>query len=276
MRRLEQTKELRFRGLRSTDVDLTADNSPSLVAELFDEDSAVILGARIRPTTDPLATLRAETTMAVNIAQALRSAKRRPARCVLLSSIAVYGDSESNLDIRETTPLAPSNLYGAGKLIAEMVTSHATSHANIPLVILRPCMIYGPADQSIAYGPTRFIKSIIQNNSVDLFGDGSELREYLYSPDVAEVIQRIVMSDFTGTFNLSSGHPVTFADLARMLQRCTDSRFTVNFAPRNRAKTDQRVNGSRLRSALPDLEFTDLESGLCKTFESFQQSLGRT
>lgn len=271
MRRLEQTREISVTGIRSADIDLTSSGSSSYVAELLDEHDAIILGARARPTTDPLIAFQAETTMAINIAQALRLARRRPGKCVLFSSTAVYGDRESNLDIQETTPVAPSSLYGVGKYVSEMITIHATDIAQIPLVILRPCMIYGPADRSTAYGPSRFIRSIIQSSSVDVFGDGSELRDYIYAPDVAEVVLRVLANDVTGTFNLSSGHPVSFVELLRRTQSCSPSPFTINSIPRSRPKTDQIVNCSRLRSVLSDLPFTDLTTGLCNTYLSFQR-----
>ena len=68
------------------------------------------------------------------------------------------------------------------------------------LLILRPALVYGKEDLSYSYGPTGFIYKAINFEELVLWGDGSELREFIYVEDVAKIVDQLIQK-----FDSSSG-----------------------------------------------------------------------
>src|SRR5262249_36771981 len=130
----------------------------------------------------------------------------------------------------------------------------------VPLLVLRPCMIYGPGDRSAAYGPPGFLRSVLRDGKVRLFGDGSELRDHVYIDDLVEIT--VALGEYDGAYNLVSGHRPSFQAALACLRRFAPRAFEVVSMARDRPKTDQRFDPARLRAAAPGFRFTPLEEGL--------------
>ncbi|MFC2019503.1 NAD-dependent epimerase/dehydratase family protein [Chloroflexota bacterium] len=174
---LQQNNSLLVEGYNSSNLDLTLGNCVDRLCDVVDDKTVVIVTSRSHRTQDKIESFSDNITIATNVAQCL--SKKRVRKCLYFSTLSVYSDTTTNLSITEETAVTPASLYGAAKFASECVVKQAASENDIPLVIFRPCMVYGPGDNSDAYGPTRFIKSVLQEGKVYLFGDGTELKEHL-------------------------------------------------------------------------------------------------
>ncbi|MEE2668362.1 MAG: NAD(P)-dependent oxidoreductase [Gemmatimonadota bacterium] len=258
-------------GLNSDTLDLTSpDCLDTLCAEL-DRRTVLIVVTRSRHAHGSFEGFMEDVAMATNIARAL---ERCPvARCLYFSSVSVYGDSSTNLEVTEETPIAPTNPYGAAKFVGECLIGQVARETAIPFVCLRPCKIYGPGDHLETYGPARFIRSMMLHGQVTLFGDGSELRDYVFYRDVVRITVQFALGDRVGTFNVASGQSHSFQQIVACVAQLTGRDVRIEYVERDRPKVDQGVNPARLLAALPGFRFTDLEQGLAETSRYFETNL---
>ena len=104
---------------------------------------------------------------------------------IYISSDAVYPLFLENID-QESLP-TPTDLYSSMHLTREIMFK---SKFGKNLTILRPTLIYGFGDTHNSYGPNRFFKQMIEKNEIDIFGEGSDMRDHLY------------INDFFGIFHI--------------------------------------------------------------------------
>ena len=108
---------------------------------------------------------------------------------IFASSSSVYGGNK-NLPFVETQSVNhPKSLYAATKRANELM-AHTYSHLfNIPCTGLRFFTVYGPWGRP-DMAPMIFTKSILNNESIDIFNNGKMLRDFTYIDDVIESILR--------------------------------------------------------------------------------------
>jgi UDP-glucose 4-epimerase len=188
---------------------------------------------------------------------------------VYLSSASVYGDAETNLAIDESTPLAPTCYYGLAKVMAERVLAQAAVRAGVPLVVFRLCRLYGPGDTQATYGPSAFVRWILEEGAVTLFGDGKELRDHVWVGDLVPLVRAAAGGQVTGVVNLASGESRTYQEMVDSLRAIATRPFGVRSRERTRPRIDQAFDITRLRTVFPDVVLTGLEHGLRETWRAF-------
>jgi len=119
-------------------------------------------------------------------------------------------------------------------------------------VALRPALIYGPGDTSKSYGPAGFA----HEETVTLWGEGDERREFVFVLDVAEIVARLVTSNYTGPLNVVTGKARTFREAAAI----AGAKITTK--PRSKPKVDHGFDNRRLTGLFPDFRFRSLEEGM--------------
>lgn len=266
---------LRGCGLRVTEhssatLDLLAPDAAPRLAAAFDERTIVYTPMRARGS-DALAGCERDVAMAATMARAL--ALSPPAAVVVFSTLSVYGDSQTDLNITEDTPVGPTSPYGIGKLAAELLVRHAAASAGVRCVVLRPCKIYGPGDTAHTYGPVRFIEDVFESGRVEVYGDGRELRDFIFVDDVAQAAVGLSLGAHDGTFNVATGASHSFLEILELLRTCGAGPFEVRHVPRRREAIDQRVDPRRLLQALPGFSFTTLADGLSATYAYYRACL---
>lgn len=118
----------------------------------------------------------------------------------------VYGNP-ARLPVAEDAPIAPLSNHGAGKAAQEAFCEafRARGHA---VTILRPANAYGPG-QNIrqGFGLIRtLLEHALQGRQLEIWGDGSNVRDYVYIDDVVETTMRLIaLPSDSGTYNLGSG-----------------------------------------------------------------------
>ena len=260
--RFRQMEGLSVRGFDSSALDLTQPQAWQRLSEEVDPDTVLIVAARPRRPTKTFDYLLEETAIAVNVGRCL--AKQKIRKCVYLSTTAVYGDEKTNLNIHEKTLPQPTNLYGLSKYVSEKILIQAALEKANELLILRPCMIYGSWATGEAYGPGKFVREIHTDKKIQVFGDGSERRHFLYIDDMAEITLRLALGGETGIYNVAGPKGHSFKDIIRLLRKIVNERFEIRRVTRDRPKSSQGIKTVKLRRALPRFRFTSLEDGLKK------------
>lgn len=149
----------------------------------------------------------------------------RPDRIVYFSSSAAYplhlqtqGRQRrlTETDINPRRPAEPDTSYGWVKLTGERLANWVTEEAGIPVHVFRPFSGYG-ADQALDYPFPSFIARAAQREApFDVWGDGTQARDFIHVDDVVAAVLAAVELDVRGPVNLGTGEATTFNDLAAM------------------------------------------------------------
>lgn len=194
-------------------------------------------------------------------------AQKNRAKIVFSSSAAVYG--ELDRAATETDLLHPLSSYAQNKCDGEELLKNSS----VPNVILRYFNVYGPG-QSAAYAGviTAFIQAALKNEDLILYGNGEQVRDFIYVDDVARANIAAMESviDSGEIFNIGSGTIVSIRELARDIIRLTSSSSAIRYeASRLGDIIYSKADVSKANELLGFSTQVPLEEGLRRTIESF-------
>jgi UDP-glucose 4-epimerase len=249
-------------GISSREIDLTQPQKSMTLSEYFDLDTAVIMCSGIKSNYGTnLETYAKNVAMVQNVCRVL--AKYPVRKFVFFSSIAVYGVDKHDVNITEQTEIIPDTHYGLSKYDSEKLLSLEFKQLKqSSLIILRTPTIYGPNEKIIASTPSGFLTTYLRGGQVTLWGDGSDLREFLFIEDLIRIIDFLLQGGFSGVLNVSSGCVHSYREAVDIIAHLLDKELTVNYRERTKPKVDKVYNTSFLKSLLPQFSFTPLEKGL--------------
>jgi UDP-glucose 4-epimerase len=169
---------------------------------------------------DPLMDLDINCRGHLTLLEACRATGRRP-RMIFASSRFVYGRIEYN-PVDEKHPYNCLSMYGVHKLAGEKYYGFYRRIYGIPSVSLRIANPYGPRQQMkhAGYGIVNwFIRMALSGESLTVYGDGAQIRDYVYVEDLARAFLAVAASDpvTDETFNVGSGVGTRFRDMVQMI-----------------------------------------------------------
>jgi dTDP-glucose 4,6-dehydratase len=115
-----------------------------------------------------------------------------------ISTDEVYGDMDDhfaiNYSANETYPYNPSSYYSATKTASDLLVISAGRTYDFPYLITRTCNNYGENQHKEKFVP-KIIHSIKNGLEVPVYGDGKQVREWIYADDNAAAIYKLLISD---------------------------------------------------------------------------------
>jgi UDP-glucuronate 4-epimerase len=141
----------------------------------------------------------------------------RVQRFVYASSSSVYGAETQALRAQgEPRPASP---YGVSKLAGETLVGAYAYAQRLPAVSLRYFSVYGPR-QRPDMAAHRFIEALLDGRALQVFGDGSQVRDFTYVGDVVEATARALFADLppAAVLDVASGRPTTVRTLIEQLR----------------------------------------------------------
>jgi len=260
-------------GISRPEIDLCERESAKQIIKHLSPDTTIIMLAAIKKQLgDSMEIYQQNISMIENICEIVQ--KRNLRQFVYFSSSAVYGEDIHNKQIIESTPVNPRTFYGIAKFTSERLLSKIFQSESTPLAILRPPLIYGIGDASKGYGPSYFLDNLMDDKDITLWGDGSELREFLYVKDIARIVYDIVQCRFNGVLNPVSGNSHSFYSVLNMLISMTGKTPKIKYGERTKNKVDNCYSNILFRKSFPEFHFTSLESGLSEMVKIEQQKRG--
>ena len=256
-RELDSTKVPTL-ALTSAEVDLADPGAAERLAALARPDDTVVMLAAITPDKGrDRATLMKNLAMMHNVCAALENTGC--AHLVYFSSDAVYAPKVSL--VTEEVPAAPGDLYGAMHCTRELM---AHGLAKVPVLVLRPTLVYGEGDTHNSYGPNRFRRAAQKDGKITLFGGGEETRDHIHVDDVAALTVRCLLNKSTGTLNVATGVSRSFGEIAEIVASQFSRRIEINATPRANPVTHRHFDVTGLIKAFPGLRFIPLEEGIAR------------
>ncbi len=157
--------------------------------------------------------------------------KNNVKKIVFLSSGGtVYGNSTKEL-IDENHSTNPLSSYGIVKLSMEKYIQLYSKLYGINYSIFRLSNPYGPFQNSAKEQGVIgiFLKRILENQNVVIWGDGSVVRDYIYIDDVIEALKKdLILNSFENNiFNLGSGTGISLNEILEFIKKNVDKNFDV-------------------------------------------------
>jgi UDP-glucose 4-epimerase len=195
--------------------------------------------ASVQKCHEGIATCHRTNSLGVaSVIEAARNLSPKPA-IVFASSAAVYG-APATLPLTEDSSLRPLSLYGADKAAGETLLRLAASLFGLNSMILRLFNVFGPNQSrhsDYAGVISIFADAMRCRAPITIFGDGQQMRDFVYVSDVAE---HFVASGFrayksqpgtTETLNVCSGRGTSINDLFALMAQETGYTLKPTFGP---------------------------------------------
>jgi len=169
---------------------------------------------------DPYTDLEINVRSQLSLMEACRK-NNRDAKIVYTSTRQIYGKPES-LPVDENHPIQPTDVNGINKLCGELYHILYNNVYGIRAVSLRLTNTYGPR-QLLKHSRQGFIgwfiRLIVEGKEIQLFGDGSQIRDFNYVNDVIEAMLLAAVADEVNgeIFNLGGDEPTSLKDFIDLL-----------------------------------------------------------
>ena len=133
---------------------------------------------------------------------------------IQISTDEVYGDLDKlNIESsNESNVLYPSSYYSATKAASDMLVYSCGHTFNLPYIITRTCNNFGDRQHDEKFIPT-IIRSIASDESIPVYGDGTQIREWIWVEDNAKKILELMLNSEVGTFNIGSDNSLQNIDI---------------------------------------------------------------
>jgi len=193
----------------------------------------------------------------------LEAVRNNPVRkLVMASSSSVYGNAERYPTNEGDVP-EPVSPYGVSKLATERLGLAYYHSYGIPVVALRYFTVYGPRQRpDMAFH--KFLRAIYSYQSIPLYGDGLQTRDFTFVSDAVDATVRAGESSVAGrVYNVGGGNRVTVLDVLNLLEKITGIRPRIEHL--QPVAGDVRDTGSDLTLIRRELGYApsvDLASGL--------------
>ncbi len=183
-----------------------------------------------------------------------------------LSSAAVYGNPVS-LPVSETALIAPVSPYGKHKYEAELICHTFFKHNSIPLIILRPFSLFGPGLKKQLFWDV-YQKYKINQHKIDLWGEGTETRDYLFIDDFINIADHLIENATYSAeiYNIGSGIQRTIKEVVNLFFNKFSIRPELHFMKNVKEENPLHWQADIKKiMSLGCKEFTDFEKSLTMT-----------
>jgi UDP-glucose 4-epimerase len=252
------------------------DIKDSKIIDIFQKEKPQVLiheAAQIsvpNSINDPINDASINIIGTLNLLEACR--KTGVKRVIYPASAAIFGEPEY-LPIDEKHPLNMLSGYGVTKHTVEHYLRVYKSLYDINYVVLRYANVYGPRQDSSGEGGVVaiFSEKLINNETPYIYGDGEQIRDFVYVKDVAKANLMAMTSGDNEIFNVCTNYKVSVNDLLRVINSALGREIKAVY-------TDERpgdirnsyMNYDKIKNALGWIPDYDFEAGIRETIEYYK------
>jgi dTDP-glucose 4,6-dehydratase len=193
---------------------------------------------------------------------------------VQISTDEVYGTLGETGYFKEDTPLSPNSPYSASKCGADMIALSYFRTFEYPVIITRCSNNYGPYQFPEKLIPL-FITNALENEQLPLYGDGMNVRDWIYVEDHCDAIDRVIRRGRPGeVYNIGGECEKTNLEIThQLLDLLGKSRELIRFVS-DRPGHDWRyaMDIGKIESELGFSPLTSFSSGLEKTVKWYKEN----
>jgi UDP-glucose 4-epimerase len=192
-------------------------------------------------------------------------------RVLFTSSLYAYGSLGPRI-MREIDIPAPSTVYGSSKLIGEQMMLAASSKYGLSVVSARLFFVYGPGQFAEGGYKSVIVKNcerLLSGKPAIICGSGSQALDYVYIADCIDALSSLLFSEFTGTYNISSGGSISVNNLVKTIGKFSKY-FKVEYRTADWTEGSIRFGDNlKIRTDLGWTPNTQILEGLKKTWDYY-------
>lgn len=202
---------------------------------------------------------------------------RHAVRQVIFSSTAgaLYGEPKT-LPVREDDPILPASPYGLHKYLGEQYMTYYRRVHGLNTTVLRYGNVYGPRqDPATEAGVVAvFAVAMLDGRRPVIFGDGTQVRDFVYVADVADVNLAVLGRTLPQPLHVGSGIGTSVNEIAERLRALTGAATGPDHGPAIPGEVYRiYLDVSRIREVLRWQARVPLEEGLRRTVEWFARKV---
>ncbi|MGO4889379.1 NAD-dependent epimerase/dehydratase family protein [Anaerobacillus sp. MEB173] len=190
---------------------------------------------------------------------------------IYASTSSVYGDKTGKVS-EDSTP-EPLSPYGVTKLTGEHLCHVYHTNDNLPIVIVRFFTVYGPRQrQDMAFH--RFIRAMIEEQPIPIFGDGKQTRDFTYISDCVEATARVLYAkDVIGeSINIGGKERSSVLSIVTSLEEIFEKKAILDFTGGTRGEPKHTwADISKAQKLLNYNPLISLREGLQKEVNDLKQ-----
>lgn len=188
----------------------------------------------------------------------------------------IYGNRQTMQPFVETDDMAPISYYGWSKQMMENGILFKNRTEGLRYLIVRPSNPYGHGQNlhgkqglvAVAIGKT------MDGKPVEVWGDGSAIRDYIYIDDLAEIFFQLIDNDVTNeTINIGSGRGYSVNDVLAFLKIISKIDFKILYENARPMDVSNMVLDIAKMRRLTNVEPTPMLEGLSKFYEETKKSI---
>ncbi len=254
--------------------DISNESEVNQVIEDFAIDRIVNYAAEThvdRSIIDPKAFLMTDVIGTYTLLESVR--KYNLQKIVQVSTDEVFGDIELG-KFTEESPFKPSSPYSAAKAGGDHLCHAYFRTYQTPVVVTHSCNFYGPNQYPEKLIPL-FVTNLLEDKKVPLYGDGSQVREWIFVDDHCRAIDTILHKGVSGeVYNIGTGHEESNLETTKKLLQILgkDESSIENVKERPGHDVRYAVDSSKLRNELGWEPQVDFAEGLEKTVAWYKEN----
>ena len=211
-----------------------------------------------------------------------------------ISTDEVYGTLNETDLFTESTPYAPNSPYSASKASSDMIVRSYQETYGLNTVITNCSNNYGPKQHDEKLIPT-IIRKALSNQNIPIYGDGKNIRDWLYVLDHCKGIDVVYHTGITGeTYNIGGRNERTNLQIVNTICEILDQKCPINKNTQitnnklqsykdlitfveDRAGHDRRyaIDASKLENELGWKADENFDTGIVKTIEWYLKKYGK-
>jgi len=184
-----------------------------------------------------------------------------------ISTDEVYGALGASGAFTEDTPLSPNSPYSASKAGADLIVRSYYETYGLPVNITRCSNNYGPCQFPEKLIPL-MINNCMQNKNLPIYGDGMQIRDWLYVEDHCSAICAVLEKGASGdVYNIGGNNEKTNIEIVRLLLRALDKSEDLITYVKDRPGHDRRyaIDNTKIMARLGWRPSCSFEEGIQKT-----------
>ncbi|BDC50125.1 dTDP-glucose 4,6-dehydratase [Bryobacterales bacterium F-183] len=202
--------------------------------------------------------------------------KYKTARFVHVSTDEVYGSIDEPYDADENYPLKPSSPYSAAKASSDLLVLAYFTTYKLPVLVTRASNNYGPYHFPEKLIPL-MISNALENKSLPVYGDGMQIRDWLYVEDHCRGIYSVLEKGTTGeVYNIGGNCSLPNIEVVKRILAATGKDESLIKYVQDRPGHDRRyaLTNEKLTKATGWEPRMDFDSGLTATVQWYRENPG--
>lgn len=224
-----------------------------------------------RSIMDPTAFLKTDVFGVYNLLEITK--KFNLQKMIEISTDEVFGSIE-NGKFSETSAFAPNSPYAAAKAGGDLLCRSYWVTYQTPVVVTHSCNFYGPNQYPEKLIPL-FVTNLLEGKKVPVYGDGKNVREWIFVDDHCEAVDSILHKAEPGSvYNIGTGNEITNIEITKLILKYMEVGEEMIEYVKDRPGHDKRyaLEVGKIKEDLGWEAKVDFEEGLKKTVQWYKEN----